>query len=90
MAKLNIKRVIESPDGNKEYLTLYTTLEEVNGVGKALEIPNIGKAYYGIGEVTDPQASAKKRFNINGTVMAALKEVTTRYYSKYFLCDIGI
>lgn len=89
MAKLNIKRVIESPDGNKEYLTLYTTLEEVNGVGKALEIPNIGKAYYGIGEVTDPQASAKKRFNINGTVMAALKEVTTRYYSKYFLCDIG-
>lgn len=89
MAKLNIKRVIESPDGNKEYLTLYTTLEEVNGLGKALEIPNIGKAYYGIGEVTDPQASAKKRFNINGTVMAALKEVTTRYYSKYFLCDIG-
>lgn len=89
MAKLNIKRVIESPDGNKEYLTLYTTLEEVNGIGKALEIPNIGKAYYGIGEVTDPQASAKKRFNINGTVMAALKEVTTRYYSKYFLCDIG-
>lgn len=89
MAKLNIKRVIESPDGNKEYLTLYTTLEEVNGVGKALEMPNIGKAYYGIGEVTDPQASAKKRFNINGTVMAALKEVTTRYYSKYFLCDIG-
>lgn len=89
MAKLNIKRVIESPDGNKEYLTLYTTLEEVNGVGKALEIPNIGKAYYGIGEVTDPQASAKKRFNINGTVMAALKEVTTRYYSKYFLCDVG-
>ena len=89
MAKLNIKRVIESPDGNKEYLTLYTTLEEVNGVGKAFEIPNIGKAYYGIGEVTDPQASAKKRFNINGTVMAALKEVTTRYYSKYFLCDIG-
>lgn len=89
MAKLNIKRVIESPDGNKEYLTLYTTLEEVNGVGKALEIPNIGKAYYGIGEVTDSQASAKKRFNINGTVMAALKEVTTRYYSKYFLCDIG-
>lgn len=89
MAKLNIKRVIESPDGNKEYLTLYTTLEEVNGLGKAFEIPNIGKAYYGIGEVTDPQASAKKRFNINGTVMAALKEVTTRYYSKYFLCDIG-
>lgn len=89
MAKLNIKRVIESPDGNKEYLTLYTTLEEVNGIGKAFEIPNIGKAYYGIGEVTDPQASAKKRFNINGTVMAALKEVTTRYYSKYFLCDIG-
>ena len=89
MAKLNIKRVIESPDGNKEYLTLYTTLEEVNGMGKSLEIPNIGKAYYGIGEVTDPQASAKKRFNINGTVMAALKEVTTRYYSKYFLCDIG-
>lgn len=89
MAKLNIKRVIESPDGNKEYLTLYTTLEEVNGVGKAFEIPNIGKAYYGIGEVTDPQASAKKRFNINGTVMAALKEVTTRYYSKYFLCDVG-
>lgn len=89
MAKLNIKRVIESPDGNKEYLTLYTTLEEVNGMGKAFEIPNIGKAYYGIGEVTDPQASAKKRFNINGTVMAALKEVTTRYYSKYFLCDIG-
>lgn len=89
MAKLNIKRVIETPDGNKEYLTLYTTLEEVNGVGKAFEIPNIGKAYYGIGEVTDPQASAKKRFNINGTVMAALKEVTTRYYSKYFLCDIG-
>lgn len=89
MAKLNIKRVIESPDGNKEYLTLYTTLEEVNGVGKAFEIPNIGKAYYGIGEVTDPQASAKKRFNINGTVMAALKEVTTIYYSKYFLCDIG-
>lgn len=89
MAKLNIKRVIESPDGNKEYLTLYNTLEEVNGMGKSLEIPNIGKAYYGIGEVTDPQASAKKRFNINGTVMAALKEVTTRYYSKYFLCDIG-
>lgn len=89
MAKLNIKRVIESPDGNKEYLTLYTTLEEVNGLGKAFEIPNIGKAYYGIGEVTDTQASAKKRFNINGTVMAALKEVTTRYYSKYFLCDIG-
>lgn len=89
MAKLNIKRVIESPDGNKEYLTLYTTLEEVNGLGKAFEIPNIGKAYYGIGEVTDPQASTKKRFNINGTVMAALKEVTTRYYSKYFLCDIG-
>ena len=89
MAKLNIKRVIESPDGNKEYLTLYTTLEEVNGLGKAFEIPNIGKAYYGIGEVTDPQASAKKRFNINDTVMAALKEVTTRYYSKYFLCDIG-
>lgn len=89
MAKLNIKRVIESPDGNKEYLTLYTTLEEVNGMGKSLEIPNIGKAYYGIGEVTDPQASAKKRFNINGTVMAALKEVTTRYYSKYFLCDVG-
>lgn len=89
MAKLNIKRVIESPDGNKEYLTLYTTLEEVNGLGKAFEIPNIGKAYYGIGEVTDPKASAKKRFNINGTVMAALKEVTTRYYSKYFLCDIG-
>lgn len=89
MAKLNIKRVIESPDGNKEYLTLYTTLEEVNGLGKAFEIPNIGKAYYGIGEVTDPQASAKKRFNINGTVMAALKEITTRYYSKYFLCDIG-
>lgn len=89
MAKLNIKRVIESPDGNKEYLTLYTTLEEVNGLGKAFEIPNIGKAYYGIGEVTDPQASAKKRFNINGTVMAALKEVTTRYYSKYFLCDVG-
>ena len=48
MAKLNIKRVIESPDGNKEYLTLYTTLEEVNGLGKAFEIPNIGKAYYGI------------------------------------------
>lgn len=89
MAKLNIKRVIESPDGNKEYLTLYTTLEEVNGLGKAFEIPNIGKAYYGIGELTDPQASAKKRFNINGTVMAALKEVTTRYYSKYFLCDVG-
>ena len=35
MAKLNIKRVIESPDGNKEYLTLYTTLEEVNGMGKS-------------------------------------------------------
>ena len=89
MAKLNKRYVIEYPDGEKEYLSLYTTLEEVNGMGKAFKIPNIGTVYYGIGEVTDPQASKHKRFNMNGAVMAGLKEVTTRYYSKYFFCDTG-
>ena len=67
MAKINNKFYTIKGSNGIEKLSLYTTLEEVNGKGKALKLPVVGKVYYAIGDINDPNAT-KKRLKINGKV----------------------
>lgn len=89
MAKINNKSYTIKGSSGIEKLSLYTTLEEVNGKGKALNIPVVGKVYYAIGDINDPNAT-KKRLKINGKVYAGLREVISKkIYTKYYIFEPG-
>ena len=89
MAKINNKFYTIKGSNGIEKLSLYTTLEEVNGKGKALKLPVVGKVYYAIGAVDDPNAT-KKRLKIDGKVYAGLREaVTKKIYTKYYIFEPG-
>ena len=89
MAKINNKSYTIKGSSGIEKLSLYTTLEEVNGKGKALNIPVVGKVYYAIGDINDPNAT-KKRLKINGKVYAGLREVISKKsYTKYYIFEPG-
>lgn len=89
MAKINNKFYTIKGSNGIEKLSLYTTLEEVNGKGKALNIPVVGKVYYAIGDINDPNAT-KKRLKINGKVYAGLREVISKkIYTKYYIFEPG-
>lgn len=89
MAKINNKFYTIKGSSGIEKLSLYTTLEEVNGKGKALNIPVVGKVYYAIGDINDPNAT-KKRLKIDGKVYAGLREVITKkIYTKYYIFEPG-
>lgn len=89
MAKINNKFYTIKGSNGIEKLSLYTTLEEVNGKGKALKIPVVGKVYYAIGDVNDPNAT-KKRLKIDGKVYAGLREaITKKIYTKYYIFEPG-
>nr|DAF97813.1 MAG TPA: hypothetical protein [Myoviridae sp. ctYA416] len=89
MAKINNKSYTIKGSSGIEKLSLYTTLEEVNGKGKALNIPVVGKVYYAIGDINDPNAT-KKRLKIDGKVYAGLREVISKkIYTKYYIFEPG-
>lgn len=89
MAKINNKFYTIKGSNGIEKLSLYTTLEEVNGKGKALKLPVVGKVYYAIGDVNDPNAT-KKRLKIDGKVYAGLREaITKKIYTKYYIFEPG-
>lgn len=89
MAKINNKFYTIKGSNGIEKLSLYTTLEEVNGKGKALKLPVVGKVYYAIGDVNDPNAT-KKRLKIDGKVYAGLREVISKkIYTKYYIFEPG-
>lgn len=89
MAKINNKSYTIKGSNGIEKLSLYTTLEEVNGKGKALNIPVVGKVYYAIGDINDPNAT-KKRLKIDGKVYAGLREVISKKsYTKYYIFEPG-
>lgn len=89
MAKINNKSYTIKGSNGIEKLSLYTTLEEVNGKGKALNIPVVGKVYYAIGDINDPNAT-KKRLKIDGKVYAGLREVISKkIYTKYYIFEPG-
>lgn len=89
MAKINNKSYTIKGSSGIEKLSLYTTLEEVNGKGKALNIPVVGKVYYAIGDINDPNAT-KKRLKIDGKVYAGLREVISKKsYTKYYIFEPG-
>lgn len=89
MAKINNKSYTIKGSSGIEKLSLYTTLEEVNGKGKALNIPVVGKVYYAIGDINDPNAT-KKRLKIDGKVYAGLKFVDQKKtYIKYYIFEPG-
>lgn len=89
MAKINNKSYTIKGSSGIEKLSLYTTLEEVNGKGKAINIPVVGKVYYAIGDINDPNAT-KKRLKINGKVYAGLREVISKkIYTKYYIFEPG-
>ena len=89
MAKINNKFYTIKGSNGIEKLSLYTTLEEVNGKGKALKLPVVGKVYYAIGDINDPNAT-KKRLKINGKVYAGLREVISKKsYTKYYIFEPG-
>ena len=89
MAKLNNKFYTIKGSNGIEKLNLYTTLDEVDGKGKVVQLPNIGKAYYAIGDVNDPNAT-KKRLKIDGKVYAGLREaIVKKIYTKYYIFEPG-
>lgn len=89
MAKINNKFYTIKGSNGIEKLSLYTTLEEVNGKGKALKLPVVGKVYYAIGDVNDPNAT-KKRLKIDGKVYAGLREaIVKKIYTKYYIFEPG-
>ena len=89
MAKINNKSYTIKGSNGIEKLSLYTTLEEVNGKGKALNIPVVGKVYYAIGDINDPNAT-KKRLKIDGKLYAGLKFVDQKKtYTKYYIFEPG-
>lgn len=89
MAKINNKFYTIKGSSGIEKLSLYTTLEEVNGKGKALKLPVVGKVYYAIGDINDPNAT-KKRLKINDKVYAGLREVISKKsYTKYYIFEPG-
>lgn len=89
MAKINNKSYTIKGSSGIEKLSLYTTLEEVNGKGKALNIPVVGKVYYAIGDINDPNAT-KKRLKIDGKLYAGLKFVDQKKtYTKYYIFEPG-
>lgn len=89
MAKINNKFYTIKGSNGIEKLSLYTTLEEVNGKGKALNIPVVGKVYYAIGDINDPNAT-KKRLKIDGKLYAGLKFVDQKKtYTKYYIFEPG-
>lgn len=89
MAKINNKSYTIKGSSGIEKLSLYTTLEEVNGKGKALNIPVVGKVYYAIGDINDPNAT-KKRLKIDGKLYAGLKFVDQKKtYTKYYIFESG-
>ena len=89
MAKLNNKFYTIKGSNGIEKLNLYTTLDEVDGKGKVVQLPNIGKAYYAIGDVNDPNAT-KKRLKIDGKVYAGLREaIIKKIYTKYYIFEPG-
>ncbi len=88
MAKLNKQYVINGSAGI-ERLNLYTTLEEVNNLGKKIHLAdgNID-CYYAIGDINDVYAT-KKRLSINGVVYAGLKE-TAIIRKKVYIFEKGL
>lgn len=89
MAKINNKSYTIKGSNGIEKLSLYTTLEEVNGKGKALKLPVVGKVYYAIGDINDPNAT-KKRLKIDGKLYAGLKFVDQKkIYTKYYIFEPG-
>lgn len=89
MAKINNKSYTIKGSSGIEKLSLYTTLEEVNGKGKALNIPVVGKVYYAIGDINDPNAT-KKRLKIDGKLYAGLREaISKKSYTKYYIFEPG-
>lgn len=89
MAKINNKSYTIKGSNGIEKLSLYTTLEEVNGKGKALNIPVVGKVYYAIGDINDPNAT-KKRLKIDGKVYAGLREaISKKTHTKYYIFEPG-
>jgi len=88
MAKLNKQYVINGSAGI-ERLNLYTTLEEVNNLGKKIHLAdgNID-CYYAIGDINDAYAT-KKRLSINGVVYAGLKESAIKR-KKVYIFEKGL
>lgn len=59
MAKLDKVLAVYDRDGNRQAIPLYTTLEEVNNLGRKIKLDN-AYAYYPLTEnLTDPNASKK-------------------------------
>lgn len=59
MAKLDKVLAVYDRDGNRQAIPLYTTLEEVNNLGRKIKLGN-DYVYYPLTEnLTDPNASKK-------------------------------
>ena len=88
MAKLNKQYVINGSAGI-ERLNLYTTLEEVNNLGKKIHLADWNiDCYYAIGDI-DIEYATKKRLSINGVVYAGLKESAIKR-KKVYIFEKGL
>ena len=88
MAKLNKQYVINGSAGI-ERLNLYTTLEEVDNLGKKIHLADENiDCYYAIGDINGEYAT-KKRLSINGVVYAGLKESAIKR-KKVYIFEKGL